>query len=404
MFYDGDCRLCAGSVARWRGLLERRGFGFAPLQTDWVRARLGLAEGELPEEMKVVTRDGRLTGGVGGLAELARAIWWAWPLFVMAQVRGVRGVMDASYRRLAANRRCFNGACEMPRRSSLGQWLPLFCLPVAALLLRDALPAWVFMWTMACALYAGCKWLTFSNAVRNIPKTNSVRVVGYLLAWPGMDAAAFLKGIAPPAKPRVSEWIFVFAKTLLGAVLVWFVTRLLVEAHPLLAGWIGMIGVIFILHFGLFHLLALTWQTAGVNVMPLMRNPARACSLADFWGRRWNTAFHEIVHRFTFRPLLKRTGATVAMLLVFLFSGLIHELVITLPACGGYGLPTGYFLLQGLGVVFERTAVGRRVGLGRGVRGWLFTLLVAAGPAFWLFPPPFIHRVILPMLHAIGAT
>jgi hypothetical protein len=33
----------------------------------------------------------------------------------------------------------------------------------------------------------------------------------------------------------------------------------------------------------------------------------------------------------------------------------------------------------------------------------LFTVLVAAGPAYWLFPPPFVHRVVLPMLTAIGA-
>jgi hypothetical protein len=31
-------------------------------------------------------------------------------------------------------------------------------------------------------------------------------------------------------------------------------------------------------------------------------------------------------------------------------------------------------------------------------------MLVTAGPVFWLFPPPFVHHVILPMLAAIGAT
>jgi hypothetical protein len=42
-------------------------------------------------------------------------------------------------------------------------------------------------------------------------------------------------------------------------------------------------------------------------------------------------------------------------------------------------------------------------GLGRGWRGWLFTVVVAAVPAFWLFPPPFVQNVILPMLAFIGA-
>jgi hypothetical protein len=35
--------------------------------------------------------------------------------------------------------------------------------------------------------------------------------------------------------------------------------------------------------------------------------------------------------------------------------------------------------------------------------GWLFTMLVVAGPAFWLFHPPFIGRVVLPFMQAIGA-
>jgi hypothetical protein len=33
----------------------------------------------------------------------------------------------------------------------------------------------------------------------------------------------------------------------------------------------------------------------------------------------------------------------------------------------------------------------------------VFTVLVTAGPAFWLFPPPFVHNVVLPMLASIGA-
>jgi hypothetical protein len=85
-------------------------------------------------------------------------------------------------------------------------------------------------------------------------------------------------------------------------------------------------------------------------------------------------------------------------------SGLIHELVISVPARGGYGMPTAYFVLQGLALAGERSSLGRRLGLGRGWRGWLFTMVATAGPAYWLFPPVFVRNVILPMLAAIGAT
>jgi hypothetical protein len=88
---------------------------------------------------------------------------------------------------------------------------------------------------------------------------------------------------------------------------------------------------------------------------------------------------------------------------VFAASGLVHELVISIPARGGYGLPTLYFILQGTGVTAERSLIARRLGLRRGFAGWCFTLAVTAAPAFWLFHPPFIRNVAVPMLRAIGA-
>jgi hypothetical protein len=89
-------------------------------------------------------------------------------------------------------------------------------------------------------------------------------------------------------------------------------------------------------------------------------------------------------------------------MITFLVSGLIHDLVISLPAHEGYGLPTAYFTLQGLAMLFERSSMGQRLGLGRGFSGWLFTLTIALGPAVTLFHPPFVQHVILPMLDAIG--
>jgi hypothetical protein len=282
--------------------------------------------------------------------------------------------------------------------------LPLLILPVVALLVRSWMPRWAFMWAMAFALYAGCKWLTYCEARARGAVSGRLRALGYLLAWPGMDATAFLGGTDRLPRPRRSEWVAAAVKTSLGATLTWVVARTALPVNPLLAGWFGMVGLIFLLHFGTFHLLSLAWRSIGVDARPVMQNPLRSSSLAEFWGRRWNTAFHELATRFTFRPLRSMVGTASAALLVFLVSGLIHELVISIPAQGGYGLPTGYFALQGLGVAGERTRTGRRLGLGHGWRGWLFTVVVAGGPAFWLFPPPFVRYVILPMLAVTGAT
>src|SRR5262249_38299146 len=145
-----------------------------------------------------------------------------------------------------------------------------------------------------------------------------------------------------------------------------------VHMAPLLRGWFGMLGIILLLHFGLFEVLAYCWRRMGVDAEPVMHAPLLSTSLGEFWGKRWNTAFHELAHKLAFQPLAGPLGPAGATLVVFFISGLVHELVISLPARGGYGLPTAYFVLQGCGVLAERSRFGRRLGLGKGIRGRLF--------------------------------
>ena len=116
-----------------------------------------------------------------------------------------------------------------------------------------------------------------------------------------------------------------------------------------------MAGLVLLLHFGTFQIVALMWQAAGVNAKPIMSAPLRATSLAEFWGKRWNLGFRQLGYELIFRPLHRVLGVELAGLLVFLVSGLIHDLVISVPARGGYGLPTGYFLLQGAGITIEHS-------------------------------------------------
>lgn len=408
--YDADCRFCVGLTTRFQEMLESRRFKLVPLQAQWVRERLGLDDAERLAEMRLLKPDGKIVGGAEALLEIGREFWWAWPLRQLGRIPAVMNLFRAGYRWVGRQRSCAGGACKInhaklaPPRRHIFDFLPLLVLPLLALLCRVHLAPWVFMWAMAFALFAGCKWLTYLMAVKNDQKPVRLLRYGYLLAWPGMNALEFFNHQAHPAKPRGIEWAFAVAKIIFGMVLLWGIAQLALPLHPLLAGWVGMIGAIFVLHFGSFHLLSLAWRRAGINATPVMQNPLIASSLADFWGARWNTAFNELAFRLAFRPLRRRTTPAAATLLVFGLSGLIHELVISLPADGGYGLPTLYFLVQGLGVITERSRLGRNHGLGRGFRGWFFTLLVTAGPVAWLFHPPFITNVILPMFTAIGAT
>jgi hypothetical protein len=280
-------------------------------------------------------------------------------------------------------------------------WLPLALLPACAVALRGLLAPWVFMWVLAVAIFAGFKWWTWRRSInRGIP-TTPFRSIAFLFLWPGMDADRFLALDRVVAKPVIGSWLFAAAKTIFGAILIWGVARLAGSGWG--AGWIGMIGFIFILHFGIFHLLALFWQQAGIDAQPLMRWPALANSLSDFWGKRWNAGFRDLAFGLLFVRLAAHVPPRVATMLIFLVSGLIHELVITFPARAGYGMPTCYFIIQGAGMLFERSRLGTRLGLRRTILGRIFAIAVVILPIFALFPAPFVLRVMVPFFQAIKA-
>jgi hypothetical protein len=262
--------------------------------------------------------------------------------------------------------------------------------------------AWIQMWGIVLALFIAAKMFTLARLPSLSPRLIKSRLFAYVLLWPGMDPHAFFADAVVPAPP-LREWLMAGAKTLGGAVLLWAGVRLVPQAHPLFMAWVGMVGMVFFVHFGAFHLLSLFWRSRGIDARRIMRFPARATSLSEFWGRRWNAPFRDLMDAAFFRPLARRYGLILATAGVFLFSGVLHELVISWPARGGYGLPTAYFTLQAAGLLAERSRYGKALKLGSGFVGWCFVLLVAGVPSICLFHSKFIDAVILPMFHAIHA-
>src|SRR5271154_476805 len=128
ILYDGGCQFCIGWVRRMKPIFVPRGFEFLPLQTPWVRAFFNLPEAELLSEMRVVFnnnskngnsgRVGQTFGGADAIVELAKHVWWAWPLVAVAQIPIARNFLRARYRAIAAQRYCMNGACAVPVRES----------------------------------------------------------------------------------------------------------------------------------------------------------------------------------------------------------------------------------------------------------------------------------------------
>jgi hypothetical protein len=170
------------------------------------------------------------------------------------------------------------------------------------------------------------------------------------------------------------------------------------EEALLAATGLLLVGLSLAFHFGIFNVAAGAWRALGVGCRPLFRAPLRSQSLTEFWSRRWNLAFSEMLALTVYRPLAGAVGRRTAVFLSFLGSGILHELAISVPVRAGYGLPTLYFSLHGLLTLLEQEMARRGWPIER--LGWLarlWTLGWLVAPLPLLFHPWFICGVIWPI-------
>ncbi len=205
----------------------------------------------------------------------------------------------------------------------------------------------------------------------------------YAVAWPGMDPRPFRVRLA--SDRTAARWIGWGAlKMALGFGLLAF------EAPILAKGWLAIASMLLVIHLGLFDMLAGFWRLLGYPVERICPEPWLARSLSEFWGERWNMAFHVFARDQIYRPLSRRLGRTAAIAAVFLFSGIVHDLVISFPAGGGWGLPTLYFVIHGALVWMEKRRVFSPT-------RWTTAIFVLF-PLPLVFHGPFMSAVIYPMV------
>jgi predicted DCC family thiol-disulfide oxidoreductase YuxK len=99
VFYDANCGFCTATAGRFRQILARRGFRVVP--------------SGLWGELRLLTVEGHTRGGADAVLYLARHIWWAWPLWAVARLPGMRRVMHTGYRWIAAHRYCVSDSCSL---------------------------------------------------------------------------------------------------------------------------------------------------------------------------------------------------------------------------------------------------------------------------------------------------
>lgn len=236
------------------------------------------------------------------------------------------------------------------------------------------------MWIMAGGL-----WILFKGMVF-VREGGRERVNPLYFLWVGTDVSAFRR--TRPAGPVSANAPWSSFAFILVGILVLIMARH--TGDVLMVGWLGLVAMLCLLHFGFFDLLAFFWARIGLPVERIMQAPWRAASLAEFWGQRWNRAFSDWARVHVFRPLVRRWGTACGTLAGFLASGFAHELVVSFPAGAGWGMPTLYFLLQGGGVLAQRKW--------KQCRGRVITLAAVLLPAPMLFHPPFIREVFAPMI------
>ena len=201
----------------------------------------------------------------------------------------------------------------------------------------------------------------------------------FCFAWFGMDPGSFVKRRERLTwKEDIKVGVILMA---VGTLLIWLVW--VMEWRHVLVMFVPM-SLWF--HFGALRVLKGGLRKAGYPVRTLFPNVLKAKGLADFWSRRWNVGYSQMMQRMVGRQVAERWGRGAGVFSVFLVSGLLHEAAITLPVQQGYGLPTLYFSAHGALVLTEAKW---GISFGR-----IASLLLVAAPLGFLFPVAFQTEVI----------
>ncbi|MEM7245949.1 MAG: MBOAT family protein [Acidobacteriota bacterium] len=259
-------------------------------------------------------------------------------------------------------------------------------------------PPWILSWILVAAMVVVLKSLDLGLARRRVSCFGTGRLLAYWFLWPGLAASRFFardelrddESIAWPGPLLL----------LLGLPALLALLSPTLQSRPLLLAAVGLALLAGAIFFGAVPLIVLAFRRQGINAVPAMHSPFLARTLSELWGGRWNAWTARLASELLALPLTRRLGIAPGLLLTFLLSGLAHELVITVPAGGGWGGPTAYFFVQGTGLLLQRCRFGRRWLAGE--PGRLFAIAVVVLPLPWLIPVAYLEECILPLLGFLG--
>jgi hypothetical protein len=283
-------------------------------------------------------------------------------------------------------------------------WVVLIVsIAVIYLIFRNQLPA-IQMLAIIATTFTSMKVVAVAESYKTERMYLNFRQwVAFAAGWAGMRPEPF-KTLGAPALPNAASMVkHGISRVIVGAMLIFFARLIVAQrwdqsfTYPIVS-IILLVGFSLILHFGLLSISAGMWRYSGANTYLLFKSPAKATSLTEFWSKRWNLAFSEMTSVAIFRPLKKHIGSPAALMAAFIFSGILHELALSLPVNSGYGLPLLYFIIQGAMVLTEKVMIMCKVKfLQNQFIARIWTIFWVVVPAPLLFHTEFIRAIVWPL-------
>jgi alginate O-acetyltransferase complex protein AlgI len=225
-------------------------------------------------------------------------------------------------------------------------WLLLIMLLINVHLALMGYDSFTRMVGICCVLLGGMKGLVYAEWAKT-EKLTLPRYAIFSFFWFGMDPGTFR--FKNPKLRWKSDIAIGSLLTVIGLAGSWLIANLewkniIIMFIPLSLGF----------HFGVLRILKGTLRYFGFPVRTLFPNLLETNGIADFWSRRWNIGYSQMMQRIVGRPIESIAGKSAGVMAVFFISGLLHEVAITLPVMSGFGLPTLYFTLHGFLTLLEK--------------------------------------------------
>lgn len=120
ILYDGQCRFCWRWVHFWKDVVGSRGLAIMDLQSASADRMLQISQENLLDDIRVLTRSGKLESGADAYLYVARRIWWAWPFYAIFSMPGFNWILWRGYKWFNRNRYRISRHCSLPQKTDQG--------------------------------------------------------------------------------------------------------------------------------------------------------------------------------------------------------------------------------------------------------------------------------------------